>query len=174
LRSSPFSVRLLRILAIAGLVVSGFSTYDRFNAVYRQQASRGGSQEHRVVLAEDEGQCHCYKGEMWGNDNDVSTRLELCQTGGDFSGTLSWSSPRSGRSVRRVSGRGRGTLVELHDDMLTVNEPIPPWTFCLINQYTLRLLPKGGLAGNYWSSLCQDRAEVQLNAADDEECEQLR
>lgn len=104
-------------------------------------------------------------GTIRGNDQAVTAVLRLRQEGERVRGTLKWSSPVSGLSIREVEGTyepGHGSL-RLHDVRFIESEPNPLWMFCLVDSYQMALDPAtGGITGEYWSEECADDATLEL------------
>jgi hypothetical protein len=107
-----------------------------------------------------------WSGHIHGNDPDVDTVLPLTQEGRMLSGTLQWSSPRSGSNTRRVTGFvdvAQHTVL-LKDVDIPVVRNQTNWKFCTIDYYLLRIsLDYSSLEGTYWSAACGDAATVKLS-----------
>ena len=112
-----------------------------------------------------DGECRCWRGTVSGNDPGVVAHLYLCRKGELLSGTARYDSPRSGASVREVSGRvaPRQSTLLLRDDRIVQDRAAAGWRFCLVDAYELNLDPKtGALAGSYRSAQCRDYALLNL------------
>ena len=80
-----------------------------------------------------DGSCRAFRGTTWGNDEQVSSFLELCRRGDALAGKLVGDSPRSGRSTRQVTGRILDPRrIELADQAMLDGQPRPGWRFGLI------------------------------------------
>ena len=134
-----------------------------------------------------DGECRCWRGTVSGNDPGVVAHLYLCRKGELLSGTARYDSPRSGASVREVSGRvapeestlshaipglglagvaPRGSKLLLRDERIVQSRAAAGWRFCLVDAYELNLDAKTGeLAGSYRSEGCRDYALLHLAAA---------
>ncbi|MEZ4239734.1 MAG: hypothetical protein R3F59_26975 [Myxococcota bacterium] len=108
--------------------------------------------------------CTCFAGASHGND-EVRTHLQLCTAGDTVAGTLDWVGSRSGTNTRALSGTLTPSGYLLRDDAITAQAPNPPWVFCRVDRYDLRLTPDGGLQGTYRSDSCRDTATMQLEPA---------
>lgn len=108
--------------------------------------------------------CAHWSGTVSGNDPSVAIAGTLCEDDqGRVTGTLSWSSERSGSNVRSVSGSwsaDHGALT-LHDGAIVESHPNPGWRFCVVDEYDLTG-SKDSLAGKYHSSGCNDHAAMTL------------
>lgn len=106
---------------------------------------------------------HCSKwdGTVSGNDPSVHVRAELCESGGRITGTLIWSSDKSGTSTRALEGTRDGNAIALRDTALS-GTPNPGWRFCRIDAYTLSGAGTDTLTGTYVSRPCRDHATIKL------------
>lgn len=112
-----------------------------------------------------DGECRRWTGTMWGNDPDITSKLQLCRTGTALEGILTWKG-ESGYNERELAGSVAGADVYLKDTRIRVSRPNKPWSFCLIDEYTMRIdAESGSLSGTYWSRLCQDKARVAFRAS---------
>jgi hypothetical protein len=115
-----------------------------------------------------DGECRCWRGSVSGNDPGVVAYLYLCRKGELVSGMARYDSPRSGASVREVSGRvaPRESTLYLHDERIVQERAAAGWRFCLVDAYELNLDPRtGALAGSYRSAACRDHALLNLPPA---------
>lgn len=122
-----------------------------------------GSRSHPPLLQGASG-CELWQGQAKGNDAAVRLSVRLCQGKAGVTGQVQWSSLRSGWNLRQVAGAydKQGKQLRLRDLRILKQRPKPGWRFCVIDRYQLRRVGQDLLQGGYWSSACDDRAEVVL------------
>jgi hypothetical protein len=108
-----------------------------------------------------EQRCSRWEGTVSGNDPSVKVAATLCEQDGKVTGTLQWTSDRSGTSTRALEGTRNGAAVVLRDTALS-GTPNPGWRFCRIDQYNLAGAGTDRLSGTYLSKPCHDRATIEL------------
>ncbi len=111
--------------------------------------------------------CTAWTGTVSGNDPSVSIAANLCEDGkGHVTGSLTWTSDRSGVNVRAVEGAWSSDHAKLSmaDVAITESRPNPGWRFCLVDSYELAG-SASSVAGTYHSSACSDEARVTLARA---------
>lgn len=105
--------------------------------------------------------CRCWTGTSEGNDR-VAMTVYLCREDKVVTGTFDWRGSQSGHSVRDLEGKVTRKGLKLHDVAMPVDEPNPPWRFCLIDEYDLDWGAHAELHGSYRSRACFDVAEIEL------------
>lgn len=113
----------------------------------------------------EDGECRTWRGNLWGNDKNVSTTLWLCRKAFELCGTLTWESAVSGRGVRQLEGQLVRSSLRLHDVKFLEQQTKNGWRFCLIDRYLLSRSENGTLEGSYWSGACRDEAALRLEPA---------
>ena len=107
-------------------------------------------------------ECTHWRGNVRGNDPDVSVTATLCPTkDGRVKGTLVWTSKTSGSSTRALEGTWSGKSLSLRDTALD-GRPNPGWRFCKVDRYKLSQVNDAKLEGTYHSSACSDDATIKL------------
>jgi hypothetical protein len=109
-----------------------------------------------------EQRCSRWEGTVSGNDPSVKVAATLCDQDGKITGTLRWTSDRSGTSTRALEGTRKGGSLALRDTALS-GTPNPGWRFCRIDQYSLSGAGTDTLSGTYLSRPCHDRATIELH-----------
>lgn len=116
----------------------------------------------RPKRLQKKARCDLWIGRAQGNDPSVSVELSICSDQkGNLTGTLQWSSMRSGWSRRKLKGFANKNEYFLSDESFFENQPKKGWRFCLIDEYKL-IRNDNKLSGSYFSKECNDSAKLNF------------